>query len=336
MSRHPSVFAKSWLSRKCLGVHLPRVGQTRPCLARHRAAGTAPGRYQQSSIAAHGRLLAGVLGVLALVSGAAALAQTGVTTERSVRVVFLGGDGRVIELRGVPGEAMWEGQLEPPESRRSAGPFAVVRTGDGAEPSSWVALERQPLGRGYLGATVIDLTPGLRRHFQVPTDRGVMVSALAPGSAAAEAGLAVGDVVTGLGGTRIDDADVFRREVRGRSAGDRLDLEVYRAGDRLDLVAEIAERERPLIRLEPMLVAPRQLQLRVRRIDGGGADPVEIRVEELVDQLQRVLGGGAALAGPVQAVRGADRATIERRMREVERELAELDRRLQAAGASSR
>jgi membrane-associated protease RseP (regulator of RpoE activity) len=198
-----------------------------------------------------------------------------------------------------------------------------------------MALERRPLGRGYLGVTVIELSEELRRHYGVPPDRGVMISAVAEGSAAAGAGIAVGDIVTRLAGAPVGDADVFRREIRARSAGDHLDVELFRSGERMTLDAEVTERERPLIRLEPALVAPRQLELRVKRIDGS-SELVEIRVEELVDQLQRVLGGGAALAGPVRAVRGADRASIERRMREVELELAELERRLGAARPSPR
>ena len=132
------------------------------------------------------------------------------------------------------------------------------------------------------------------------------------------------------------DADRFRREVRARPAGEFLELEVFRAGERHRIAAEVEARERPLLRLAPALVAPRQLELRVTRLDGAGGEPIEIRVEELLDQLQRVLGGGAALAGPLQAVRGQDRESIERRMRDVEREIAEVERRLRAAGAQPR
>jgi membrane-associated protease RseP (regulator of RpoE activity) len=157
-----------------------------------------------------------------------------------------------------------------------------------------------------------------------------MVRAAAAGAPAATAGLAVGDIVARLDGTAVTGADGFRREIRARRGGDRLELEVFRSGERIDLVAEAGERERPLIRLEPTVVAPRQLELRVDRLDRSG-EHVEIRVGELVEQVQRVLGSEAALAGPVRAVLGADRASIELRMREVERELAELERRLRAA-----
>jgi hypothetical protein len=240
-----------------------------------------------------------------------------------VRVLFLGGDGRLIELSGgIP--------AAPGAVHERAAESTALGSG-----SAWGALERQPLGLGFLGVSVIDLTPALRRHFDAPSDRGVMVSALAAGAPGEGAGLAVGDIVARLDGAAVKGSDAFRSEIRARRGGDRLELEVFRSGERLELVAEVAERERPLIRLLPTLVAPRQLELRVDRLDRSG-EHVEIRVEELVEQVQRVLGSEAALAGPVRAVRGADRESIDRRMREVERELAELERRLRAADSQPR
>jgi len=70
--------------------------------------------------------------------------------------------------------------------------------------------------------------------------------------------------------------------------------------------------------------------------DDSDEEPAEIRVEEVVQQVQRVLGSGQTLAAPVLALRGADREGIARRMRELEREIAELERRLRAADARPR
>jgi membrane-associated protease RseP (regulator of RpoE activity) len=201
----------------------------------------------------------------------------------------------------------------------------------GIEPlPGGLLFERQPLGRGFLGVDVIDLTVELRRHYGAPADRGVMVSAVAEDSPAAAAGVLVGDILLRFDGEPVVGADSFRSAVRGQRAGQQVEVELYRAGDRQALVIEMAERERPLVRLAPTLVAPRQLELRVDRLDGSD-ELIEIRVEELVDQVQRVLGNEASLAAPLRARHGADRESIERRMREVEAELAELEARLRAA-----
>jgi hypothetical protein len=239
-----------------------------------------------------------------------------------VRVIFLGGDGQVIELPGRLPKTRGERALLSPGREIDALP-------------GWVVLEREPLGRGFLGAGFIDLTPELRRHYGAPADRGVMVSAIAEDSPAERADLAVGDIVLQIERAAIASADVLGREIRARRDGDRVELDLLRRTERLRVVAELSERERPLIRLEPSFVTPGQLELRVDRLDRSG-ELVEIRIEELVDQVQRILRSGEALAGPVRARRGMDRDSIENRMREVERELEELDRALRRAEAEPR
>jgi membrane-associated protease RseP (regulator of RpoE activity) len=238
-----------------------------------------------------------------------------------LRLVFLGADGRLIE---VPGGLPATATRLVPTGRALATVFA-----------HGLAIERQPLGRGFLGLGVIDLTPELLRHYRVPAESGVMVSAVSEGSPAESAGLRVGDVIVRLEGEAVAGADSFRREVRGRRGGERLRLEYFRGGAAGSTVAAVSERERPLIRLEPALVAPRQLELRVARLDGAG-EAVDIRVEEMVEQVQRVLAHGASVEKPLRVQRGADREALERRIRELEREIEELDRRLLAARPGSR
>lgn len=262
-------------------------------------------------------IVAGLVGVSLSIT-TPALAQE--PEPPSFRVIFLGGDGRVIELPG--GSAELAARLSRTVSGR---PLLEA-------PPGWTVFERQPLGRGFLGVDVIDLTPELRRHYGAPADRGVMVSSVAEDSPADRAGVLVGDIVLGFDRQPVAGADSFRSAVRGREGGERIAIELFRDDERHSLVVEMSERERALVRLAPTLVAPRQLELRVDRLDHSG-DLLEIRVEELVDQLQRVLGSEASLAGAVRPGRGADRESLERRMREVERELEDLERRLQAANA---
>jgi serine protease Do len=53
---------------------------------------------------------------------------------------------------------------------------------------------------------VMSLTPELRKYFGVPQDRGVLVARVEPGSPAAAAGVAVGDVIVEVRGHKIDTA----------------------------------------------------------------------------------------------------------------------------------
>jgi membrane-associated protease RseP (regulator of RpoE activity) len=61
-------------------------------------------------------------------------------------------------------------------------------------------------GKSRLGVLVNGLTPELRAHFGAPADRGLLVARVEPGSPAAKAGIAVGDVLLEVGGTPIDRA----------------------------------------------------------------------------------------------------------------------------------
>jgi S1-C subfamily serine protease len=59
---------------------------------------------------------------------------------------------------------------------------------------------------GQLGATLIGLNPELETYFGAPQGSGLLVAKVAPGSAAARAGLRVGDVLTTLDGKKLADA----------------------------------------------------------------------------------------------------------------------------------
>jgi S1-C subfamily serine protease len=63
--------------------------------------------------------------------------------------------------------------------------------------------------RGRLGVMVMSLTPELRKHLGAAEDRGVLVAHVEPGTPAAAAGIAVGDVIV---------------KVRGRAIGGAVDV----------------------------------------------------------------------------------------------------------------
>lgn len=60
--------------------------------------------------------------------------------------------------------------------------------------------------KGRLGVMVMSLTPELRKHFGAPEDRGVLVAHVESGTAAAKAGIEVGDVIVEVHGKKIDAA----------------------------------------------------------------------------------------------------------------------------------
>ena len=95
--------------------------------------------------------------------------------------------------------------------------------------------------RARLGVMVIQLTPELRTHFGASSDRGVLVGRVEPKSAAAAAGLAVGDVVTEVGGNVIADARDVIHALSKAKKGDKVTVQVMRDGKQLALTATMTE-----------------------------------------------------------------------------------------------
>jgi membrane-associated protease RseP (regulator of RpoE activity) len=95
---------------------------------------------------------------------------------------------------------------------------------------------------GYLGVGLVEMTPDLRSHFGVGRDAGVMVGSVEPDSPAAKAGVEVGDIILKANGESIESSHDLSRAVRGKKAGDTIQLEVSRNRTNKTLTATVAER----------------------------------------------------------------------------------------------
>lgn len=82
--------------------------------------------------------------------------------------------------------------------------------------------------RAWLGVRAVDLDPDDADALGVPG--GARVTEVDATSPAAAAGLAVGDVVTAIGASRVDDASDLVVALRGLDPGDGVDVEIHRSG----------------------------------------------------------------------------------------------------------
>ena len=141
-------------------------------------------------------------------------------------------------------------------------PALLLGVGLAVAPSSAVAGPDKPdpevetfesytfTSRARLGVLVIQLTPELRKHFGAAEDRGVLIGRIEPKSAAAAAGLMVGDVITDVRGTSVDDAPDVISALAPAKAGEKVALQVIRNGKPLSLTATMTENRRPSGALE--------------------------------------------------------------------------------------
>ena len=76
------------------------------------------------------------------------------------------------------------------------------------------------------GFTVQAISGNLRRYFD--GQAGVLVTALVPDGRAANGGLRVGDIITGIGGHSMETLQEFTDLIAGRQTNDALDMQVKR------------------------------------------------------------------------------------------------------------
>jgi serine protease Do/serine protease DegQ len=94
--------------------------------------------------------------------------------------------------------------------------------------------------RGRLGVIVQDLTLELASALDINASSGALISQVLPESAAADANLREGDVVTAVNGRSINSAGDLRNVIGLSRAGEKVQLEYLRDGQRL--VQEVAIR----------------------------------------------------------------------------------------------
>lgn len=84
--------------------------------------------------------------------------------------------------------------------------------------------------RGWLGLSVVDLTPDVARNFGRPSYSGVVVSEVISGSPAQRAGLRAGDIILEVDRTPVQRAQALRWKVAQAGLGSTLRLRITRAG----------------------------------------------------------------------------------------------------------
>jgi len=94
-------------------------------------------------------------------------------------------------------------------------------------------------GRPLIGIIGQNVSPANADYFDWVV--GIYIRNVNPDSAADNAGLTVGDIIIGLGGTDVDSMEVLRLALRDYRAGDTTTITVWRDGEILDLTISFDE-----------------------------------------------------------------------------------------------
>jgi serine protease Do len=107
---------------------------------------------------------------------------------------------------------------------------AIEKLKDGEESAQPGAVQDR------MGMTVKELTPELAAQIGIKETTGVVVAAVKPGSVSEEAGIAAGDVIKEINGTKISSAADFAKAVSAHKKGEIMRL-LLRRGDNSLFVA---------------------------------------------------------------------------------------------------
>ena len=98
--------------------------------------------------------------------------------------------------------------------------------------------------RSKLGVTIQPVTQDLADSLSLPEARGALVSGVEPGSPADHAGLRQGDVIVGLNGKRVTDANALRNQIASTRPESSVTIELLRGGKTESKSVRLVERER--------------------------------------------------------------------------------------------
>jgi serine protease Do len=107
-------------------------------------------------------------------------------------------------------------------------PTQIVR------PTVEAIIRDGKVSHGYMGLGITDVTPENAKFFESKDNRGAIVTQVEGNSAAAKAGLKVGDLITAINGKEVSDAGDLQVKVGQTAPGTTIKLQVVRDGKGMD------------------------------------------------------------------------------------------------------
>lgn len=107
-------------------------------------------------------------------------------------------------------------------------------------------IEHGEVRRAHLGVQMQDITPELASAFNLKAEHGAVVTRVLQDSAADEAGLQVGDVITAIDGDKLLSADSLRNTIGLLLVGQTIELDILREGKIKTLKAIVKETQKQI------------------------------------------------------------------------------------------
>jgi serine protease Do len=102
-------------------------------------------------------------------------------------------------------------------------------------------IQKGYVSRPYLGISYQPITPRVAAIYRLPVQYGVYITDVAANSPASQAGLRVGDIITGIDNTSLDETHAYINTLFQYSAGDTVALTINRGGSQIQVKVTLGE-----------------------------------------------------------------------------------------------
>jgi S1-C subfamily serine protease len=110
-----------------------------------------------------------------------------------------------------------------------------------AKECSSEIVEKGISARPWLGIVGLSLTEEIARYYELPVNRGVIVTRITNGSPADRGGLTVGDIILKLDNTTVPYIEDLSREIHKRKIGSKMRVVLLRSGRELTLEITLSQ-----------------------------------------------------------------------------------------------
>lgn len=102
-------------------------------------------------------------------------------------------------------------------------------------------IQKGYVSRPYLGIDYQPITPRVAAYYRLPAEYGAYITEVARNSPASQAGLQVGDIITAIDGTQLDEANAYINTLFKYSAGDSVILTIVRERTQIEVEVILGE-----------------------------------------------------------------------------------------------
>lgn len=106
------------------------------------------------------------------------------------------------------------------------------------QPAMWVVeqlIEHGEIVRPWISINAIDVNPKLVAYYNLPTEKGVVVTNVIPGSAADRSGIEVADILVRMDDIEINNVRDLIKVINKHKVGDRVNMEFFRGPGKVKL-----------------------------------------------------------------------------------------------------